>query len=1673
MILKKQKSYSFSHFVLLLLSAGLFLFSCVDTSTSNKRKSTSSGSSESSDNDGEFSDAPDFNQTLNFFQEGSQQSSTTFNLQQSFKNSMFLRGTQIDTFIRNGNTSLVNCLLIPFSNNTSEIVVVAATPRFIFNFQKGTQEFYYFLEPSNTSLNQTFCQKPALLSFIATNFSSLTTVFQLSNICNNCAVTSILSDPVTIRTEDGLNISSISTTSLRIKLFKDSLSTPVNPNLSCTNSAECIAKGFDCCSGNQCADDKEPKSGVDQSSQEFLQALEDIKLNEAAIFNYTHLFHICSTEVPVLPTPTPLPDPVDEANERFLNLKRLFDCITPIEGEMSLCTVSFDSVLTAGTTTFATGSDDRNFNTTYSGNQGIPAHSIHEVLYAGEFLFKDNAIVKGMTIGPNGNGSGNDNLNDTQVIDVTHTPAPSAPDDKLFITYKIDGSCEKINTFLARCQKFYVQGQNLGRIDDHFPASNDFLLPNYADTNKTITVEVDDNLKFFNVDWQLIQTTPARVEFFGPNLKVFDTQVLKVTFFVDLQSNPNVLLKKKEAIDSIKASCDCVGDGCGLKEVKDEQETVINFECVYPEPDIPPPPLQQIVLLDAKSVPHLYFDEEGVFQADPTSSTPDQEGNLFEYTNGDLLKPNNVSEYIGFNEIYGSFTTNPLSAVPAKTVQIEKGKTYDIFVDSGTFSTCFSCGNDYYSQLVKLFPSNFIQKGGGYQPDLSISDPFSTTTFRSDDLHFGRSCFVPATMIPWTHSTESIRQQQRLKRLSAQHFLFANGYNRDWYGFDYGSIIGSFDGVTWFSVGNTRRIQAKTTKLFLAVNAYFGDQTAQSNFSILVQDASTSTAGAGSLITNDFDSDGAECQKQHVCDTDKDCIAQVGWDYSCETITALTSEWPVFDANGIEVPGDSRKVNLRTEFNASTGGAKRCVYRGRGAACAQNFIVNDGANSYSGTTLRGMHACSANSYCQQFIQGISVNKFNDRISRFGRSVRFQNASSTITEDDLDEFGKSSRVIGRPLDYNGSNAIPLDAQAGLSANNLVAMCIPGRDVADQSDSVVGNNSSTPTIESNGDKVNAIGMTPSLQVGGTGRLDYLSRCSILDASDNYYFKSLSPSLQMGDNSISNLVGHQAISTNALAIFEAQDLTGSEIIKDFNNSFIDTPILEENRCLRVPGSVCHTDMDCAPSKFIANKVANLNTDDGTVLGIINGFEVKFWQEGLVCSQERTIADEDFELSDNRCCRETGNILTIGNPKETAVGSAPDLDISTPSLTSLAPISAQDRYNRYQTIMDLLLGSPATHPPPLVADKDICDAITPANCKEGADTDNQFNSIHDTATRTCCSGHWIRNFNKEDNGGGHIWSAGKMQTIPKSSFQCMNWLPCIAGTSCGNANGDGLGFSCDHVDDPDDPNCLIKATPISEARPIFDWLGTLELLGVPQIRVKTQIANGFSEIICEVQPGNQTVASIAATPFILPELLKLPSATIKSSVSDIPEYETGNFPLFSAGDKDNFNTDTVKMIFSPDETVCCTPAGTRVPEGTDPVQCCTGFINQQDGNRCALDDNTDVSVYLNRYISSAAKDESSTLFDSETGYLKSENDVIRIACAQEICASKTLVPGVSLSSLAIPGHADKDKRRQRFVDGGDEVNNVQNQADNYDIGLRWNTHIYCVSADTNLATAIDCTSF
>jgi hypothetical protein len=1641
------------HLVLMLLFA-LMLSSCFQNQGGGGRRgvaTTDGGQGSEQENP----DAPDFSSNLNYLQNGQTQSTSTLTISLSFSDSLYLRGQQIDQFIRLDNASTVQCIVAPFPNAPEKkILVMAAVPRFLVNFSTNTREHYYLLMPANKESNQSFCQKTGLINQLDLEYNTTAIAYSLSDFCPTCFETLFTGASLKLFDPSGAPSTNVALNNLSLRLT-NTPSSDLPSNASCTTSSECRAKGFDCCAESQCVRDRSVRSSVDQTSDAFMQALADIELNPSRIFNYSNFFHLCSQFIPTPDEPVTPGNPEDEERERFTRLHELFNCTTPIEGEMSICTKRYENASQASSNIFTTGVDDRNFLSTYTGEAGLPTHSITEVIYAGELLFRlGETLPVGIEIGPNNSQMGNDNLDDPLELRLLKTPRAEAPDDTLKISYKIDGSCERVSAGLAQCTKFYVQGQNVGRVDDHFPASNHFLIPYYADLNRNIRVEVDGNVQTSGSRWQLIPTSPAYIEFLGNGLQVFDTQKVAITYFVDTTIH-KALDQKQVALDRIKEMCQCADHRCRLQPVKDPTtQNVTDYSCLYPDPDLPPPPLQQTVLMSSKTVPHLYFDETGVYQSNPQIDTPPQEGARFEYINNDLLRPNNLNADIGFNEIYGSFTSKVGSAKPAVQVRVERGKSYDIFVDSGSFSSCLNCGNDYFSSLKRLFPNSFGNPGGGYTPNLTDTDRTKVTDIRSDEFVFGRACFVPATMIPWSHAPQTDTQTQRLRRLEAQHFYYANGYKRDWFGFDYGSIIGSFDGVRWFSIGTQRRIRATTNRLFLAVNAYHGDLTQESTYRLVVSDASNIPA-SGSTVTSDFASDGAQCQQFHVCQTDRDCATRLGWEYKCETITNLSSPWPMFDANGNELPNNSSMERLQALFGATTGGARRCVYRSRGAACQPNLDIGNTAITFNQTTSAGSLGCNSNSYCQAFTDGGEVPRFNRKSARFGRSVANQNASNFVPESNLDTFGLGARIIGRPYSYLGNQPVSVEVLGNMLVNGIEGMCLPGRNP--QSVTLNTQNASLPPGGFEGDRILGMGVSAS----GNQSDRYLNACSIFDTDGNYYAlknQNISDLLrsQTNDPNFINLAGGQVLPTNAMAVFES--ILEESVRVNFEAEQVTNYVLEENRCLRAPGSACHTDQDCAPNKLITDFLRSIDPRDASLHNRLNMYELLFWKENLVCGQALSKADPAYDLKNNRCCRETNQNIMVGTfinqqgPPFLSSTEAPvfnqlaipgvDIALNNPARNSrMAPV----RFEMRDPVQA------PRHPPLEVGPSGFCnDAFT---CPlEIEDLTFQFNTLDTLAKRTCCSGHWIRNWNREDNGGGHRWEQGRTQFFNKENLRCLNWI--VDPSSSGS--GALRQFTCAHAEEPDDPDCFARSVTTFQAAPILEWLAKSELLGIPQVAIEVPGFNGvddvFSELLCIVNPEDMSTEvdsngfRIVTPGFVLP--IQDVNAFDFTSTDDRGFY-------YSARSIEHFDP-SMRRIFSEDEFSCCLPAGTEVPQGTSRDRCCTGFINGLT-NQCALPDFTNVSLYLNRYVSSEGSGLNDNVYDLKSGYIRSPSTVEQLACQKRICASGTLIRGVAHSPLKIRGKVNSEKVFRRFIDGNDESNNQNGLALLFEEGLRWNNHVYC----------------
>src|SRR5690606_30999174 len=92
----------------------------------------------------------------------------------------------------------------------------------------------------------------------------------------------------------------------------------------------------------------------------------------------------------------------------------------------------------------------------------------------------------------------------------------------------------------------------------------------------------------------------------------------------------------------------------------------------------------------------------------------------------------------------------------------------------------------------------------------------------------------------------------------------------------------------------------------------------------------------------------------------------------------------------------------------------------------------------------------------------------------------------------DTVGLGARVIGRPYHYFGNINTPTQASQSLAANNVAAICIPGKNIA-QSLTTFELNQRAPTNNINvSDKLFNIGVTSS----GSQSTKYLNACPAVD-------------------------------------------------------------------------------------------------------------------------------------------------------------------------------------------------------------------------------------------------------------------------------------------------------------------------------------------------------------------------------------------------------------------------------------------------------------------------------------------------------------------------------------------------------------------------------------------------
>ena len=805
--------------------------------------------------------------------------------------------------------------------------------------------------------------------------------------------------------------------------------------------------------------------------------------------------------------------------------------------------------------------------------------------------------------------------------------------------------------------------------------------------------------------------------------------------------------------------------------VSGTQENPTQIDC-YTPPVNTPAPTEQTVSMSSRSAPHRFFNASGVEKATPDSA---QEGLEFKYLDEGKILP--VQQDLSMNAILGQMTATLDQALPAKTVNVELDQVYFLSTTSGYYSPCPTCAKDSWINSFTAFPSSSMGTGLQAIGHTTQRDVFSTNTTSGnyEDTIFGRACWLPPTMIPYSHTSKSTVQSQRLDRLQTQAALFANGYQRDWFGFNKGALIGSFDGVTWFAIGKGRIVRSTSKKLFLAINAPFADVASPTMHVVRVQAYDGITQAA--QVDYDpqyhqyhpFQNEAGNCQKYHMCQTDTDCVTSLGWEYSCADVKDLKSNLPEFDSNGNEIANSSKSVSLdqilhQKRFPSSS--TKRCVYRGAGALCHTNVASLPAAD----LNKRKVLTCAPNFYCANPLSAAH----NTKIARYASRLD----EIPVANNHL--FGKDANILGRPLNYMGSSSLGSTIHTTLAQNFIpfeattasnIGVCQPGKALPTASNEATMSNPFNQHMSADGSKrsdfINQIG-TCNTTLYSPNRH---SSCPVIGQDGNYeiFSSGTLPFLYSHRASAQNACGLETVHNNtpltgsADSIQEASPFKAIEA-KPLSSLIITNPTMVRDACLRRAGAVCHTDLDCSPNKFHASQVDYFAKE---YFG--NDAEKSYYSEYLVCGQadpqpfaSNVEAFKNYDMSKNRCCREVGKDLTTFTadiPQETYVSLAkPYLPISQGLLMSAVPgtnSNVEKRYSRLATVEGL--GTP---------DKPVLSANLNLSAGTNITTKNQWKTLSEANSDSCCGGGWIRKFSD----GSTDWSRRDRLVMDVTNFQCIN---------------------------------------------------------------------------------------------------------------------------------------------------------------------------------------------------------------------------------------------------------------------------------------------------------------
>jgi hypothetical protein len=903
------------------------------------------------------------------------------------------------------------------------------------------------------------------------------------------------------------------------------------------------------------------------------------------------------------------------------------------------------------------------------------------------------------------------------------------------------------------------------------------------------------------------------VTFFPDELDIPDVNTNPATLYpTDIEcrndTDPNSNMYFKKVAERLYQNC-----GCSKTNLADmvascpAYEYSVNYvensglpnriDCYTPPNSVLQIPTQQTVSVSSKTAPHRYFRSCGDEFGTNTSCTggDSQEGDIFEYQDVGNILPS--QENFGMNSILGQMNVTLDKALPAKSVAVELDQVYLISTTSGFYSPCPTCGKDSWFSSFTAYPTSAYGTGIQSVGHSTTRDAFgyNSTGGNYEDTIFGRACWIPPTMIPFSHYPFGSVQSQRLNRLKTQAALFSNGYQRDWYGFNKGALIGSFDGVTWFAVGKGRIVKSTSKKLYLAINAPFADLASPTMHVVNVQ-AYDGISEAAQLDydpqyhqSHPYQNEAGNCQANHLCSTDTDCISRLGWEYMCANVQDIKTQWPTFDVDAKEKPNASAILTIDQVLQQKrfpSASTKRCIYRGSGSLCVQTPTIISDLNKRKTLT------CAPNFYCANVNSSGPV--FNSKVSRYAANLQ------DIPVNRNHYYGKDANVLGRPLSYTSSTLttyLPSEIRTSLTQNMIqyepgaslqTGLCLPGKALASGSESF-------PTLQNPYDQhkqADSLGRTDFIsQIGGCNAGLFTSyrysSCPVISPDGNYEFLSSTYSLAnyhiRARNQNSCGLDSLLSTTNLLMSVDSLSVNSPFRLiesKPLNTQTVIEPSIPRDACLRRAGQVCHTDLDCGPNKMHADQTENFSL---AYFG--NQAEKSYYSEYLVCAQADakpspldTVAYKAFEMNKNRCCREAGLDLTtytsyvprrintnsVLNTNSTTLDDTYDSGSYGLKMTMAPGMSPNDplRYSRLATVENL----GTLNRPPLNAFQDKSGLTLLSAQGANVMTPYQWKTLSEANSESCCGGGWVRKFSD----GGNDWSKRDRVYIDVKNFACIN---------------------------------------------------------------------------------------------------------------------------------------------------------------------------------------------------------------------------------------------------------------------------------------------------------------